>query len=307
MKNVSKKFVCLILTILMVSSFAIPCFAAEIKSSSDYQVVQDSGVKDSGVKDSGIFSLLSVSSNTKYNFPGGGVIRYPHDHGTIQVVSTVETFVASPVLFLTPKQAKNFYYSYLDSHAKTSVAKDVALFVAGLGAPHIPVVGSYLAGGLTMYAGIELSNEAAESFTVKRIKDCVDKGQGMEIYTEQVITGRNQGDGTFLSVNPWNGPYAESPASLTKPQTIIQLNGSDFPFSCDTTSTVPIKRGKKYTARITCGKYPSVVAGTGGIVSTKLKSRSGNDYYFSFTDIKAGKTGIYINNARAAVFTCSVS
>ncbi|XOQ45125.1 MAG: Phage tail fiber protein [Clostridium sp.] len=80
----------------------------------------------------------------------------------------------------------------------------------------------------------------------------------------------------------------------------------DSSFTCDTHSTVTIQRGNKYQARITCSQYPKVVAGTGGIVSTSLASQSGNDYYFTFTGVNVGSTGIYINNSTSPVFICKV-
>lgn len=83
-------------------------------------------------------------------------------------------------------------------------------------------------------------------------------------------------------------------------------SGNDDSFTCDTHSTVPIQRGNKYTARITCSRRPSVVAGTSGIVNISLASQSGNDYYFAFTGVKAGSTGIYINGSPSAVFVCQV-
>lgn len=83
-------------------------------------------------------------------------------------------------------------------------------------------------------------------------------------------------------------------------------SGGDSSFTCDTHSTVTIKRGGKYQARITCASYPQVVAGTGGIVSISFASKSGNDYYFAFTGVKAGSTGIYINGSPSAVFVCQV-
>ncbi len=82
-------------------------------------------------------------------------------------------------------------------------------------------------------------------------------------------------------------------------------SGSDD-FDCDTHSTVTIQRGNKYTARITCSQYPTVIAGTGGIVSISLASQSGDNYYFAFTGVSTGATGIYINNSSSAVFVCKV-
>ncbi|MVB10868.1 hypothetical protein CAFE_15660 [Caprobacter fermentans] len=83
-------------------------------------------------------------------------------------------------------------------------------------------------------------------------------------------------------------------------------SGGDDSFTCDTTSTVTIQRGNRYIARITCSQYPKVVAGTGGIVSISLASQSGSNYYFAFTGVSAGSTGIYINNRSSAVFVCKV-
>lgn len=76
---------------------------------------------------------------------------------------------------------------------------------------------------------------------------------------------------------------------------------------CDTTSTVVIKKGNKYQARITSSSYPNVVSGTGGIVSIRLVSKSGNNYYFAFTGIRTGFSGIYINGSLSPVFLCNVN
>ena len=83
-------------------------------------------------------------------------------------------------------------------------------------------------------------------------------------------------------------------------------SGGDSSFTCDTHSTVTITKGNKYQARITCASYPNVVAGTGGIVSISLASQSGNNYYFAFTGVNTGSTGIYINGSPSAVFVCKV-
>ena len=80
----------------------------------------------------------------------------------------------------------------------------------------------------------------------------------------------------------------------------------DTSFTCDTHSTVTIKKGNKYQARITCSRRPDVVAGTGGIVSISLASQSGNNYYFAFTGVGVGSAGIYINHSASAVFVCKV-
>lgn len=86
----------------------------------------------------------------------------------------------------------------------------------------------------------------------------------------------------------------------------IEFYSYDPSFTCDTHSTVTIQRGKKYTARITCAGYPTIVAGTGGIVSVSFASQSGNNYYFAFTGVGVGSTGIYINHSASAVFVCKV-
>jgi N-acetylmuramoyl-L-alanine amidase CwlA len=89
-------------------------------------------------------------------------------------------------------------------------------------------------------------------------------------------------------------------------QRFLNMVQSYLSFTCDTHSTVKIQLGKKYQARITCAAYPNVVAGTGGIVSISLASQSGNDYFFAFTGVKVGSTGIYINGSPSPVFICEV-
>ena len=82
--------------------------------------------------------------------------------------------------------------------------------------------------------------------------------------------------------------------------------GTASSFTSDTHTPVAIQKGKKYQARVSSSSYPNVVAGTGGIVSVRLASRSGNDYYFAFTAVKSGSTGIYVNKSSAPVFICNV-
>ena len=124
---------------------------------------------------------------------------------------------------------------------------------------------------------------------------------GVYIGNGDVIEARGVAYGvvkTRLSSRPWTHWY--------KSQWINYLNSDNVPFSCDTHSTVTIQKGKKYQARITCSQYPAVVAGTGGIVSVSYASKSGNNYYFAFTGIHAGSTGIYINGSASPVFICKV-
>lgn len=124
---------------------------------------------------------------------------------------------------------------------------------------------------------------------------------GVYIGNGDVIEARGTAYGvvkTRLNSRPWTHWY--------KSQWITYSGSDNAPFTCDTHSTVPIQRGKKYTARITCSVYPKVITGTGGIVTTRLESRSGDNYYFSFTGIATGATGIYINNSPSAVFVCKV-
>lgn len=70
-----------------------------------------------------------------------------------------------------------------------------------------------------------------------------------------------------------------------------------LPYSCDTSGTVEVARGKAYQAEITCGSMPSVAAGTPDIVTVLPRFNSGNQYYFYFVPIgQPGQSaGIYIN------------
>ncbi|MVB12094.1 hypothetical protein CAFE_28250 [Caprobacter fermentans] len=100
--------------------------------------------------------------------------------------------------------------------------------------------------------------------------------------------------------------YAWKSSVLSTVKFYSYYSADNVSFTCDTHSTVTIKKGNKYQARITCSQYPTVVAGTGGIVSISLASQSGDNYYFAFTGINTGSTGIYINKSSTVVFVCKV-
>ena len=74
----------------------------------------------------------------------------------------------------------------------------------------------------------------------------------------------------------------------SKPQ--IHYAPKNARFTSDTTTTVYVKRGSQYTAKINCSTgRPKLVAGTGSVSEINFKSQSGTSYYF---DIKAiGKVG----------------
>lgn len=123
---------------------------------------------------------------------------------------------------------------------------------------------------------------------------------GVYIGNGDVIEARGTAYGvvkTKLSSRPWTHWYKSQ---------WIAYPSTDDSFTCDTNSTVTIKKGNKYQARITCSQRPNVVSGSAGIVSISLASQSGKDYFFAFTGIKAGSTGIYINGSSSAVFVCKV-
>ena len=73
-----------------------------------------------------------------------------------------------------------------------------------------------------------------------------------------------------------------------KPQ--IHYAPKNARFTSDTTTTVYVKQGSQYTAKINCSTgRPKLVAGTGSVAEINFKSQSGTSYYF---DIKAiGKVG----------------
>jgi hypothetical protein len=112
------------------------------------------------------------------------------------------------------------------------------------------------------------------------------------------------GKSSITTVSAADSKYKSSGTAMA--YWIHTSSGSDNSFDCDTHSTVTIKKGNKYQARITCASYPKVVAGTGSIVSISLASQSGNNYYFAFTGVNIGSTGIYINGSPSAVFVCKV-
>ena len=98
------------------------------------------------------------------------------------------------------------------------------------------------------------------------------------------------------------GAVAES-----KPQIHYAPKGSGF--SCDTTTTVYVKQGAKYTVRINCSSgRPTLVAGSNGVVQIDFKSQSGTAYYFEIKAVgKVGNaTGIYINGSKISTFIIKV-
>jgi hypothetical protein len=68
-------------------------------------------------------------------------------------------------------------------------------------------------------------------------------------------------------------------------------------YTCDTSGTVEIARGKAYQAEITCKNAPKVVAGTPDVVTILPRSSGGGKWYYYFVPIgKPGDcAGIYIN------------
>lgn len=80
-------------------------------------------------------------------------------------------------------------------------------------------------------------------------------------------------------------------------------------FKCDTTTTVHIKQGSKYTVRIDCvNGRPTLIAGSNHVIKIDFKSQSGNAYYFDITaNGKVGQaTGVYINGSKISTFIVKV-
>lgn len=79
-------------------------------------------------------------------------------------------------------------------------------------------------------------------------------------------------------------------------------------FISDTTMDITLNVGQTYNAKITVlngGSTPNVVAGTGGVVNVVFGKQTGNDYYYAFTGMTAGSTGIYVNGVK--IFVCYVN
>ena len=152
-------------------------------------------------------------------------------------------------------------------------------------------------------------NDSTFKFTRKTAKPNYDtwpivfyKTYGHAVLATSSSTVLDPGNRNITTVDEANNNYKSSNMAYWT----HTFSGNDDSFTCDTHSTVTINKGSKYTARITCSQRPSVVAGTGGIVSISLTSQSGDNYYFAFTGVSTGATGIYINNSSSAVFVCKV-
>lgn len=103
--------------------------------------------------------------------------------------------------------------------------------------------------------------------------------------------------------------YGLSGGSSNAVKTLPALAPAGAAFVCDTTTTVPLKRGQSYTTMITCPSgRPSLVAGTGGIVDITYQSRSGSSYYYKLTATgKVGsESGIYINDHKPSTMVVRI-
>lgn len=175
----------------------------------------------------------------------------------------------------------------------------------------ISSLGAQVAGKL-----IPFLNVFSWGYTAVTVLDAMFQGQQLYRYSNAARKGvglifvQARSTGDCSEWYEWSGsPYGTYPYAKLGPNNWqfgnVTVN-KDSKFTCDTHSIVTIHKGNKYTARITSETYPDIIAGTGGIVSINYVSKSGKNYYFSFTGIKTGSTGIYINNTSPATFVCKV-
>lgn len=89
---------------------------------------------------------------------------------------------------------------------------------------------------------------------------------------------------------------------VNSPKVMTSIPGQVVPddtiFTCDTSTTVKVAPGGKYTAMVYCpAGRPNVVAGTGGVCDVSLTSRQDDNWYFTCTATGeiGQQVGIYIN------------
>lgn len=79
-------------------------------------------------------------------------------------------------------------------------------------------------------------------------------------------------------------------------------------FKSDTTTDFSVKPSSSYTFKITAnGTAPTFTLGTGGVFTSKLTGRNGNDYFYKITATgKSGtSTGVYVSGTRVCVASIS--
>lgn len=73
----------------------------------------------------------------------------------------------------------------------------------------------------------------------------------------------------------------------------------------DTTTDITVKKGASYTYKITAPSAPTFAVGTANVLTYKLTSQSGNNYFYQITAVGAvgAKAGIYVNGEKINAVT----
>lgn len=256
---------------------------------------------NTGVSDSPIFDLNGTAKS--------GVTAFQAESGTVS---------ASDVTIFGYDLTKNTYSSSYDSFVlTTSSGNGVTLNSASLDvtsgsfstitATVTPALSELSSGTQLCWKLIDPSSQFTITPNSNNNSCSVGVSSSSSEYRATLVAYLADSSGNILS------SYKTAACNLTatstnssSANTTVSSTTNDSSL-CDTHSTVIIKNGNKYQARITSSSYPSVVSGTGGIVSIRLASKSENNYYFAFTGIKAGFSGIYINGSLSPVFICNVN
>lgn len=123
------------------------------------------------------------------------------------------------------------------------------------------------------------------------------------------LTGRNGRD-YFYKISAVGKSGASTGVYVSSTRVCVASvygNGAEEKFKSDTNSNFSVKPNASYTFKITANGTPTFTLGTGGVFTSKLTGRNGNDYFYKITATgKSGTaTGVYVSGTRVCVASIS--
>ena len=132
--------------------------------------------------------------------------------------------------------------------------------------------------------------------------------------TQPVVTAGTAGVFTVTDVGKSGNDYFVKITAIGKvgAEAGIYVNGTKLlvasiksGITSDTTSDITVKKGASYTYKITAPSAPTFAVGTANVLTYKLTSQSGNNYFYQITAVGAAgaKAGVYVNGQKINAVT----
>lgn len=132
--------------------------------------------------------------------------------------------------------------------------------------------------------------------------------------TQPVVTAGTAGVFTVTDVGKSGNDYFVKITAIGKvgAEAGIYVNGAKLlvasiksGITSDTTSDITVKKGASYTYKITAPSAPTFAVGTANVLTYKLTSQSGNNYFYQITAVGAAgaKAGVYVNGQKINAVT----